>query len=140
MGVLYMKIFIQVIVLYFIFVSHVFADEKIELVLEMLEVTNAKDAHDQIIEGYIKNISQGMDDERKVKIRDYFYEAMGWEKIIGPMIDIYVESYTVEELKAINKFFSSEIGKSFIAKSPEVNRKSVEMMSANIKKAMSKLQ
>ena len=115
------------------------ADEKRGLVLKMLEVTEAKKNHDIVIQTYIERFSENPVMNTDI-FRTYFKEAMAWDGLIEPMISIYVESYTEEELRAITKFFGSPIGKSFISKSPEVNQKSTALMMARIQKAMSHLQ
>ncbi|MCE0559424.1 DUF2059 domain-containing protein [Motilimonas sp. E26] len=116
-----------------------FADEKMDLVLQMLQVTEAKKNHELVIDSYITNFSKNpaMDNDQ---FKNYFRQAMSWDALIDPMTKIYMESYTTEELQALVDFFGSPIGQSFIKKSPEVNQKSVAVMSENIQKAMSILQ
>ncbi|WP_434341106.1 DUF2059 domain-containing protein [Motilimonas cestriensis] len=116
-----------------------FADEKMDLVLQMLQVTEAKKNHELVIDSYITNFSKNpaMDNDQ---FKNYFRQAMSWDALIDPMTKIYMESYTTEELQALVDFFGSPIGQSFIKKSPEVNQKSVAVMSENIQKAMSTLQ
>ena len=115
------------------------AGEKRNLVIKMLEVTEAKKNHELVIQSYVERFSENpvMNTD---EFKTYFQEAMAWDELIEPMMSIYVESYTEEELQAIVKFFGSPIGKSFIKKSPEVNQKATAVMMANIQKALSHLQ
>jgi len=116
----------------------VIADKKRDLVLKMLEVTEAKKNHDVMIKSYIDSFSKDpvMDtDEFKL----YFKEALSWDSLIEPIILIYSETYTNEELRAVNSFYGSEIGKSFIKKMPEITTKSSVVIMDNIKKALSHL-
>lgn len=115
------------------------ADEKRDLVLEMLELTEAKVNHELMINAYIKQFSSNpvMATESFEK---YFREGLSWDTLIESMIEIYAESYTAEELKYINKFYSSPIGQSFIKKSPQVTEKSSAVIMKNIQSALKHLQ
>lgn len=112
-----------------------YGGEKHDLVLEMLEVTNAKQNHELMINAYMKQLA-GNPATATPEFERYFREAMSWDTLIGPTTKIYEESYTVDELKAITEFFSSPIGQSFIAKAPEVNEKSSAVLVENMQKAL----
>ncbi len=135
----------KVIILFAILMASSFSvfaeqgDEKRDLVLEMLEVTEAKKNHELVVESYIANFSSNPSLNND-QFKNYFREAMSWDALIEPMIAIYVESYTVEELQAIVDFFGSPIGQSFVKKSPEVNQKATAVIMNNIQQAMSTLQ
>lgn len=118
--------------------TSVTAGEKRELVLEMLKVTEAQKNYELMIDVYINKFSNNpiMATENFEQI---FRKAMSWDSLVEPMIIIYEESYTTEELKSINQFFSSPIGKSFVAKSPEVNKKSSAVIMNNIQDALNNL-
>ena len=120
------------------FAASAYGGEKHDLVLEMLEATNAKQNHELMVDTYIKQLA-GNPIAAAPGFEKYFREAMAWEALIGPTTKIYEESYTVDELKAITEFFSSPIGKSFIAKSPEVTEKITAVLIANMQKALKHL-
>lgn len=128
-----------VILLAVILSTPAFADEKRELILEMLEITQAKKNHELMVDAYVKQFSSNpvMATENFEK---YFREAMSWDSIIDPVVEIYEDAYTVEELEYINEFYSSPIGQSFIKKAPQVNEKSSAVMMKNIQSAMQNLQ
>ncbi|WP_158271576.1 DUF2059 domain-containing protein [Pseudomonas sp. HMWF032] len=118
-----------------IFATSAYGGEKNDLILEMLEITNAKQNHELMIDAYIKQFAENPATATP-EFEKYFREAMAWDTLIGPTTKVYEESYTVDELKAINKFFSSPIGKSFIAKAPEVNEKTSAILVENMQKAL----
>ncbi len=119
--------------------TSVLADEKRDLILEMLEVTQAKKNHELMINAYIKQFSNNPAMATD-SFEKYFRQAMAWDSLIDPMIKIYEESYTIEEIEYINKFYSSPIGQSFIEKSPQVNEKASAIFMNNIQRALKHLQ
>jgi hypothetical protein len=126
-----------ILIIGFSFNTH--AGVKRDLVMEMLEVTEAKKNHDLMVQSYIQHFTKNPKLNTE-KFKTYFNEAISWDSLIEPMIVIYIESYTEEELQAIIGFFGSDIGQSFIKKAPEVMQKSTEIMMASIEKAMSHLE
>lgn len=46
---------------------------------------------------------------------------------IERMIDVYVDTYTEEEIKFLVDFYSSDIGKKFVEKTPEISLKILEV-------------
>jgi hypothetical protein len=120
------------------FAGSAYGGEKHDLVLEILEATNAKQNHELIVDAYIKQLA-GNPATAAPEFEKYFREAMAWEALVGPTTKIYEESYTVDELKVITEFFSSPIGKSFIAKSPEVTEKTTAVFIGNMQKAIGHL-
>ena len=103
--------------------------------MTLLEVSKAKHNHELMVEAYIKQFS-GNPITATPEFEEYFREAMSWDALIGPVIDIYEQAYTVDELKAINQFLSSPVGQSFVAKAPEVNEKTSAIFVENMQKAM----
>ncbi|WP_286963705.1 DUF2059 domain-containing protein, partial [Idiomarina sp. UBA3992] len=98
------------------------SEEKRELILELLELTQAQNNHELLINSYIRKFSSNpiMATEKfEQKIR----AAASWDVIVEPTIRIYQETYTAEELKSMNDFFSTPIGQSLISKTPEVNER-----------------
>lgn len=119
--------------------TSVLAGEKRDAVLDLLEITQAKKNHELMIETYIKQFASNPVTSTS-NFEKYFREALSWDSIIEPTISIYVDTYTVEELKYINEFYSSPIGQSFIAKSPEVMAKSSAIIVSNVQNAIKHLQ
>ncbi|VXC05861.1 conserved exported hypothetical protein [Pseudomonas sp. 8BK] len=120
------------------FATSAYGGEKHDLVLELLEVTNAKQNHELMVDAYINQLA-GNPIAATPGFEQYFREAMAWEALVGPTTKIYEESYTANELKAITEFFSSPIGKSFIAKAPDVNEKTTVVLVENMQKALKHL-
>lgn len=130
----YMKNMKLVIVLCLLFSASAYGGEKHDLVLEMLEITNAQQNHELMIEAYVKQLAANPVTAAP-EFEEYFREAIAWDALIEPITKIYEDAYTVKELKALNEFFSSPSGKSFIAKTPEVNEKTTVVLMRNIQKA-----
>src|SRR5699024_1688060 len=103
----HMKNLKLIIVLCLLFSASAYGGEKHDLVLDMLEITNAQQNHELIIEAYVKQLAADPVTATP-EIEAYFRAAMAWYALIGPISKIYVDAYTVEELKALNEFFSSQ--------------------------------
>ena len=132
--------FRSIIILLILFSSFsAMSGEKRELVLEMLEVTEARKNHETMIQTYLDQFSENPITNTD-EFRAYFKEALAWNELLEPTISIYLESYTEEELRAIIQFFESPIGQSFVTKAPEVNKKCTAVMMTNIQKALHHLE
>lgn len=57
-------------------------------------------------------------------------EEMSWAKMKLIFVDVYSSVYSVKELEALNQFFSSPVGQSFVDKTPEVNKVTMQKMSS----------
>lgn len=64
-------------------------------------------------------------DKYRQKTLTIFKEEFSWEKIKNDYIEIYVETFTEDELKAISEFYKSSAGKIFVQKMPDLIRKSM---------------
>jgi len=54
-------------------------------------------------------------------------EEMSWEKMKGPMSQVYAESLTPEEVKGITAFYKSPAGQAFLDKQPVIMQKTMAM-------------
>lgn len=67
-------------------------------------------------------------------------EELGWAKMKKDYIDVYVKTYSEEELRAIAEFYKSSSGKTFIEKMPKLMKESMEISQKNIPAFMKKMQ
>ena len=74
------------------------------------------------------------------KIMDIVVEEMGWDKIKGDIIDVYVDVFTKEELEGIIEFYKTPFGQKLIKKQPELMHKSMEIAQKQLTSIMPKLQ
>ena len=74
------------------------------------------------------------------KIMDLMRKELSWEKLRPEFEKLYAETYSLEELNGLIKFYESPVGKKFIQKQPEMQRKSMLMMQQLIMKIMPKIQ
>ncbi|MCZ7591757.1 MAG: DUF2059 domain-containing protein [Kiritimatiellae bacterium] len=74
------------------------------------------------------------------KMMDLMSEAMSWDKLKDDYIALYAETFNEEELKALTAFYSSEAGRAYTAKQPELTRRSMEMSQRVIAKMMPQIQ
>lgn len=74
------------------------------------------------------------------KIMDLMQKELSWEKLRPGFEKLYAETYSAEELSGLIKFYESPVGKKFIAKQPEMQRKSMLMMQKLIMQIMPKIQ
>src|SRR5262245_38110178 len=91
------------------------ADDKRDLVLQLLEVTEAKKNHEITVQSYVEQFSKNPITDTP-EFRAYFAEVMSWNGLLEPTIEIYRETYTEEELRGIIEFFRSPVGRSFSRK------------------------
>jgi hypothetical protein len=124
-----------------ILVSNGFAeDSKTILAMEYLEVSKTKEVFDMTIETYVNQLSSNNPNVNKKQLRAFFNSYMGWDVLREPTIKIVADTFTEDELKAINNFYKSKHGVAFANKSPALSAAISELIAANLKKAMSKMQ
>jgi hypothetical protein len=111
------------------------ADDKRDLVLQLLEVTDAKRIHEITVQSYVAQFSKNATLDTP-EFRAYFADVMSWNGLLEPTIEIYRETYTEEELRALIEFFRSPVGKSFVNKMPDVSTKCSAVLMARIQGAL----
>ena len=67
-------------------------------------------------------------------------EEMSWEKMKGPMAQVYAESLTPEEVKGITAFYTSPAGQAFLDKQPVIMQKTMAMTQKMMMDLMPKIQ
>lgn len=95
--------------------------------LGMRKDLGVKESEQQIFENYIAKVTSAMKEE------------MTWERMKGPMIDVYLKHYSQKELDDMLAFYDSETGKSIINKMPAIMAESVPVTQDMHNKFMSRL-
>lgn len=123
-----------------IFVSTAFADDtRLALAIEYLELSKTKEVFDITIDTYVNQLSSNNPGTNKDQLRAFFNSYMGWEVLKEPTIKIVANTFTGEELKAINDFYKSKNGVAFANKSPALSAAISELIGANLNKAMANM-
>lgn len=84
--------------------------------------------------------SQSIAIEIQGKVIDLMKKEMSWENLKPEFETLYAETYTAEELDGLLKFYQSPLGKKFIAKQPEMQRKTMMMVQQMMMRVMPKIQ
>lgn len=119
---------------------------------ELLEVTNVKSIVDtiyleidQMLEGLAAQL--GISEEEQpifnkyiAKVNASVKEEISWEKMRGPMIELYMKHYTQKEIKDILAFYKTDTGKSLVRKMPVVMQDSIQLSQTMFKMTLPKIQ
>lgn len=133
--------------------SLVNADDKdqrrqVERLLEVMKVEQAIDSMysqiDQMFVGMAKELGvkqseQPIFDRYMQKVAAAMKEEMTWQKMKEPMIDVYMKHYSKAEINDMLAFYSSESGRSIIAKMPSVMQDSMQISQAMFREFMPRL-
>jgi hypothetical protein len=130
-----MKYRLFLILLFFVFSTPLAANEKRELILEMLEITQAKKNHKLLIDTMVQQLANS-EITSSENFEKYFREAMSWDNYIVPVAAIYEEMYTKEELEALLEFYSTEVGQSFLKKAPLISERVSQVAVQNAQNAL----
>ncbi|AKH68207.1 hypothetical protein IMCC21906_00514 [Spongiibacter sp. IMCC21906] len=90
-------------------------DQMDQMLANMGDQFGIKPSEQQLFDSYMKNIFDSMK------------EHMSWEKMKGPMIDIYLKHYTEKEIQDMLRFYKSESGRSMVNKMPAVIGDSIKL-------------
>ncbi|MFA6717444.1 MAG: DUF2059 domain-containing protein [Victivallales bacterium] len=99
-----------------------------------------KALHVKIVNKILENASKS---EEVSNFRDKVFavsnDILSWDTLKKDFIKIYAEAYSLDELQKLNTFFSSPAGRTFIAKTPVLQRKLVSTLQVRIKEAKEKI-
>lgn len=74
------------------------------------------------------------------KLEALLKEELSWGKMKEPLIDVYVRVFTLEEIKAMNEFYETPVGKKMLAKMPQVMEESIQVSQDMARNLMPKIQ
>jgi hypothetical protein len=66
-------------------------------------------------------------------------EELSWEKLEPEMVNVYVQVYSEEELRELNEFYSSPLGRKFIEKMPVLMKATMQMTQSMIQRMIPRL-
>lgn len=95
--------------------------EKLALIDNLLDVSGNKDGRFQMIDEMIKytsNIKQEVPEE----YWGYMAEKLKSEITFDDIVIIYDKFFTLDEIRQLIAFYESEVGKKFVAVTPQLNR------------------
>lgn len=74
--------------------------------------------------------------EHETLLRDYMERQIGWEGLKNPLIEMYMQTFTAQELDEINAFYGSPTGRKMVEQLPELikrrDRFAMQRMQDNI--------
>jgi len=120
-------------------VSTAFADTHHDAARELMRVSGTEQIMTQMqlqIESMFLNISSDAEyNEAQQKIVARYRgevaallkDEMIWEKIEGDVVELYVQSFSEDELKELIAFYKTPLGQKMISKMPEVMLRSAEI-------------
>jgi len=86
---------------------------------------------------------RGMPVERTTNMMDRMMELiateMSWEKLEADYVALYADTFSAADLESLLAFYRSPAGKSFVAKQPQLTRKTVEMSQKSMLRLMPKI-
>jgi hypothetical protein len=68
------------------------------------------------------------------------HEQMTWEKMKPAYVDLYVATFSQEEIDGLNAFYSSPAGQAYLAKMPLMIPRMMQLMQTQLQELMPKLQ
>ena len=73
-------------------------------------------------------------------MKEFFDKYMSWKSLEKDFITLYTDSFTEQELKEINAFYQSDVGKKSIRLMPEMTRKGGEIGQRRVQENIHELQ
>ena len=74
------------------------------------------------------------------KMMKILEEALGWEKMKDDYVDMYVRTYTENEIRAIADFYRTPAGQAFIEKMPKLMQESMALSQRTMQGYMHKIE
>jgi uncharacterized protein len=106
--------------------------------------TKQRDALAGMMVGFLpKNISA--DETAKMqkiqmKMMDYIYDQLSWEKLKPEFLQIYVETFSEAELRELTAFYKTSLGQKLLEKTPELTAKAMQVSQKHIMAIMPEIQ
>ena len=87
----------------------------------------------------ISSENQYLLDEYKARYLELVNNEMSWEVIKPLLAESYLEIYTNEEIKELNEFYTSPLGKKFLSSTPLLMQKIQEQLGTVVRNLQPKL-
>ncbi|MCE1273561.1 MAG: DUF2059 domain-containing protein [Chlorobiales bacterium] len=120
--------------------------------LELIETVNAKQLLDQMLTSMDRMMEQqfssmGMTTEQlkeaapvKREISAWMRSSMSWDSMRALYVDVYMEVFTEQELREIDEFYHTPLGRKMLVKMPELVQVSMQKTQAMMQEKMPELQ
>jgi uncharacterized protein len=124
-------------------VQELIADSGMKALLEKMTTqyqTTLKTSMHKAVEG--KNLNadqQKIEDDAETKALEIFGHMMSWDTLGPIVVDVYSSTFTQDEVNGLIKFYTSPVGKSWIAKQPVVMEKTVAQVQLKAQDMMPEL-
>ncbi|WP_062544315.1 DUF2059 domain-containing protein [Rufibacter tibetensis] len=76
----------------------------------------------------------------EVEVRSFFSKYMNWDAVKGDLIKLYMDEFTEKELKELNAFYLTPVGKKMAQKQSVITMKSAQIGQAKVEPHMMELQ
>jgi len=128
-----------------------FAGDKENLAEEIMKLTNMQKMMDQTkvqiqqmqirvmqqLEVSEKDKKEAAEFQNKINVM--IFNELNWDNIKSEYIKLFVDVYTIDELKGLVQFYKSPAGQSLIKKQPIIMQKSMMISQSKIQKLIPKL-
>lgn len=102
-----------------------------DLLLAMQVDKMLTDTFEQMKAAQREQFMQAEGGEKMIELQDmvfaYMSQELNWDKLRPEYVQIYMEAFTEDELAGLVKFYLSPVGKTFVAKTPELTSKSMQI-------------
>ena len=105
------------------------ADVKRALVVELLQLVNAKQQSQEVLDSMIKMMPSD--------VRDSFTKALNADEMMELVIPVYERYLTIDDLKSVIKFYKSPAGKKLLEAQPKIMKDSMIVMKVYAQKKLS---
>jgi hypothetical protein len=123
-----------------------------EAVFRLLEVTNARQTIDQVMESmdsmarqYLAAVElppegRAEAERRLAEVMTWFSQAFEWETMSEFMVDTWVDVFTEEEIQAMVDFYMSPVGRKLVEKQPQMMQRSMQWAAQRVQALMPEFQ
>jgi hypothetical protein len=149
-------ILLLITVLFFFSHSAIGEESDVQIVSELMELSGAKKQYDQIIAVMINSMQEGfkrgfneelkaksLDDETRSKASDiytkyfnliaedlkqFMEKEIPWERMVSDVYaPVYLKHFNIEEIKSLNEFYQTDLGKKLSIVSPQLIKDSSDI-------------
>jgi uncharacterized protein len=101
-------------------------------VMTQMEVNMQKGMEEALKGKYVSPAQQSIMQEMRTKMFALIQDELTWDRIEPVIVDVYQRTFTQKEVNGMLVFYRSEVGKSMVAKMPQVLAASSDAMRSRI--------
>lgn len=95
-----------------------------QMFAERFAQTQAPESKRALLESYQSKADAALD------------KAIGWEEVKPDLVALYTDTFSEDELKRLNAFYESELGKKMLTKLPQLNARSAQVTQTKLQAAV----